>query len=38
MAEKKARTTRQNKAKSLANARMKSKFKSSPTGRQTGVA
>ena len=33
-----ARTDRQNKAKSLANARMKSKFKSSPTGRQTGVA
>tara|TARA_R100000234_G_scaffold71506_1_gene43998 strand:- start:177 stop:521 length:345 start_codon:yes stop_codon:yes gene_type:complete len=38
MAEKEARTARQNKAKSLANARMKSKFKSSPTGRQTGVA
>jgi hypothetical protein len=38
MAEKAARKNRQTKAKNLAHARMKSKFKSSPTGRKTGVA
>ena len=38
MADKRARTVRQNKAKSLARARLGKKFGSSPTGRQTGVA
>ena len=37
-ADRKARKDRQQKAKDAAKARMRSKFKSSPTGRKTGVA